>query len=286
MTISGFVLLIGLTHIKRHIGFANEKENVAATSELQIMSFNINLGKYLHDKNSIKKEKKQADFVASTNLKEMDIICAQECNLYPRKLFSNWLPDFNAFAEKNQLTTIYSKYPIINKGYIKLASNYEQCAWADIKTPENIIRVYSVHLYTNRVSKHADKILEQSGFEEEEAWSDIKYMFSSFSKGAKTRAEETAKIIAHIKKSPYPVVVCGDLNDTPESYTYNRMKDHLKDSFVEAAKGLGYSYAGSIPMLRIDYIMVDPKFTVFDHQVIHKKFSDHYPIISTIGIAK
>jgi len=89
----------------------------------------------------------------------------------------------------------------------------------------------------------------------------------------------------HYKKSPYPVILAGDFNDTPESYIYNQITRDFKDAFVESAGGLGYSYAGAIPMLRIDFTFIDPSFTALNHRVVHKKYSDHYPIISTIGIA-
>ena len=38
------------------------------------------------------------------------------------------------------------------------------------------------------------------------------------------RVSEALKIKKHINKSPYPVIVCGDFNDTPLSYTYSTLK--------------------------------------------------------------
>ena len=47
------------------------------------------------------------------------------------------------------------------------------------------------------------------------------------------RAEQADTIHAEIKCSPYPVLVCGDFNDTPASYTYHRVRKDLVDGSVE-----------------------------------------------------
>ena len=36
-----------------------------------------------------------------------------------------------------------------------------------------------------------------------------------------------------IDQSPYPVIVCGDLNDVPNSYAYNHIGRGLRNAFVE-----------------------------------------------------
>ena len=47
------------------------------------------------------------------------------------------------------------------------------------------------------------------------------------------RANESKKIKNHIKSSPFPVIVCGDLNDTPISFTYST-KDFSNPDFPKA----------------------------------------------------
>ena len=66
---------------------------------------------------------------------------------------------------------------------------------------------------------------------------------------------------------PYPIIVCGDFNDTPVSYTYNKIKGNLMDSFTISGVGIGDSYV-KIPMFRIDYIMYDKNSTVI---IIHNQ---------------
>jgi len=79
--------------------------------------------------------------------------------------------------------------------------------------------------------------------------------------------------------SKYPVIVCGDFNDTPVSYTYRKMKSGLKDAFVNIGAGTGNTYLGSFPSFRIDYIFHSQQFKTIDFERIEARLSDHYPII-------
>jgi endonuclease/exonuclease/phosphatase family metal-dependent hydrolase len=74
--------------------------------------------------------------------------------------------------------------------------------------------------------------------------------------------------------------VCGDFNDTPNSYVYRILSDRLQDSFKEKGLGIGTTFAGSIPLLRIDYILADMQFKINECKVIHNKWSDHYPVVT------
>ena len=81
-----------------------------------------------------------------------------------------------------------------------------------------------------------------------------------------------------------PILLAGDFNDTPVSNTYKRLSVNLIDTFSSAGRGVGTTYAGKIPLLRIDYIFADATFKVVDHQVIDSPVSDHYPIKSVIRL--
>jgi endonuclease/exonuclease/phosphatase family metal-dependent hydrolase len=81
--------------------------------------------------------------------------------------------------------------------------------------------------------------------------------------------------------------VCGDFNDTPNSYTYHQIAKNLNDAFQEAGSGIGTTYIGAIPFLRIDYILYSPEFfTPLFFRIIPKKLSDHFPISSALRYQK
>lgn len=82
------------------------------------------------------------------------------------------------------------------------------------------------------------------------------------------------------------MLICGDLNDLPGSYTYTKLKGNLKDAFAEKGFGLGRTYNQILPTLRIDYILYDPRLLQirgFSSPVL--SLSDHNPVIANFEIA-
>jgi endonuclease/exonuclease/phosphatase (EEP) superfamily protein YafD len=94
------------------------------------------------------------------------------------------------------------------------------------------------------------------------------------------RALQADQLARHIRESPYPVIVCGDFNDTPFSYTYYKVRNHLKDAFVESGSGFGSTYHDNFPPIRIDYIFYSPSMKSLLFRDDKKGGSDHFPVIS------
>jgi endonuclease/exonuclease/phosphatase family metal-dependent hydrolase len=76
--------------------------------------------------------------------------------------------------------------------------------------------------------------------------------------------------------------LCGDFNDTPNSYSYFTIRGKLRDAFLEKGFGFGRTYSGIAPTLRIDYIFASPSIEVLSFRRIKKVLSDHYPIIARL----
>jgi len=98
------------------------------------------------------------------------------------------------------------------------------------------------------------------------------------------RANQAESIAAHVHRSPYPVIVCGDFNDSPVSYTYRIMRHDLNDAFVESGSGFGNTYLGKFPSYRIDYILLNKKFNVFNYRTPKLNLSDHYPVLCRMSL--
>jgi len=92
------------------------------------------------------------------------------------------------------------------------------------------------------------------------------------------RAEQARKVVEHMEQSPYEVVVCGDFNDTPLSYTYNTFFSHFTDAFRNASSGIGVTYAGKVPAGRIDYIFHSRDLHSGDFEIQSEVHSDHRAI--------
>lgn len=74
------------------------------------------------------------------------------------------------------------------------------------------------------------------------------------------------------------IIICGDFNDTPISYAYNRMKKGLKDAYVSTAFGPGITYYEDFFLFRIDHIMYSDNIKAYQAGRDKVKYSDHYPL--------
>lgn len=85
-----------------------------------------------------------------------------------------------------------------------------------------------------------------------------------------------------LDESPYPLIVCGDFNASPASYTYRTIKGRLRDSFRDMGKGYGYSYRYLRKLYRIDYIFFSPgQFRATNYLSPELTYSDHKPVVVT-----
>ena len=75
------------------------------------------------------------------------------------------------------------------------------------------------------------------------------------------------------------MILTGDFNDTPISYTYNRLTKKLFDSFKDAGKGIGSTYRGPLLGLRIDFILHSESMKARSYITSEAGFSDHHPVI-------
>ena len=93
------------------------------------------------------------------------------------------------------------------------------------------------------------------------------------------RAEQADTIHAEIKCSPYPVLVCGDFNDTPASYTYHRVRKDLVDGFHDCGSGYQYTFRQLYKLWRIDYVFYSNEFSGLTYISPELFFSDHNMVI-------
>ena len=100
----------------------------------------------------------------------------------------------------------------------------------------------------------------------------------------KIRANQAKLIEKYITKTEKPIILCGDFNDTPASYTYRTLKSNLKDGFRTCGKGYGYTFRGLLHLLRIDYIFHSDNLQGIEYYSPSLKWSDHNPIIMKVEL--
>jgi len=156
---------------------------------------------------------------------------------------------------------------------------------SDLVIRNDTVRVYNIHLKS--VGFHNDeKHLLNNVVKKEYGRSDIRAVKSIIRQlvSASFDREQQVKILtSHIDQSPYPVVICGDFNDPPTSYSYQQVRGNRKDAFVESGSGRSATYdIGRIASLRIDFILYSDIFRAYSYESPRVQLSDHFPVMCHI----
>ncbi len=184
---------------------------------------------------------------------------------------------------------IFSKYPIVAKGYIPfhVYQTVNACIWADVVTPNDTVRFVNVHLQSNHLKGHEAPYFQGiPPTNDPEKRKGILRVFGKIRDAAWQRSEQAEKVRALLDTTPHPVILCGDFNDLPASFAHRRIRGEMHDTFAEKGNGTGNTYAGPFPSFRIDQIMADRHFEVGSHLVIKNRNSDHYPVVASLHPAK
>ena len=157
------------------------------------------------------------------------------------------------------------------------------CIFSDVIIDKDTIRVYNIHLASNWFDKSDLAFMENPKISKEAikqgVFGIVKRLKNSFQK----RAMQVEVIKQHMEKAPYKIIVCGDFNDTPNSFAYHKISEGLQDAFLNKGKGIGSTFLGKIPFLRIDYILHSSRFKTNTFDTHQQKLSDHKAIESSLG---
>ena len=291
-----FFLVFGLTELPNHLQFNLSSKSIAPPT--RILSLNVrNFDLYNWSEN-----KKTRDRIIKTIQRaKSDIICLQEFfnttdpkhdfntldTILQSKKKYNYHVEYTATVKETEHWGIatFTSYPIISKGRITFENKSNNiCIYTDVLIKNDTVRVYNMHLASVKFGQEDYSYLKKIGVKVEEDVTGLTNLVRKLRPAFLTRAEQALAVKKHMRESPYPIVLCGDFNDTPTSFTYSRLCEGLKDSFKAKGSGFGATYNGNLPFLRIDYVMADPEIRILKHEVIHTDISDHYPVIVNIEI--
>lgn len=185
------------------------------------------------------------------------------------------------YQPKGAGLAIFSRYPIDIGDSKFYANRVNGFFYVDLDTPAGALRVFNVHLQSNAITGLAGELVTDNDFQQKKIWNRIKRMFHRYSQAAVLRTQQVSDLAALIRKSPHAVLIGGDFNDVPSSYVYETIQDtQLQDAFLGAGRGLGVTYAGNLPGLRIDYLWTTGHLQATDFAVGRLPYSDHRPVIA------
>ena len=271
-------------------------------NSFRVMDWNVKYFNILEYKTHPEKKEEMIDLI---NKYQPDIACFQEMVGGDDDKAINYVGNFKRelqysnyyYSYDNNLNfdnghhfgiIIFSKFPIINKQTISpLPTAYNSIfQYVDVIVQSDTVRIFNIHLQSLSLSADNLKYIDNPIKNKDTVLSESRSIMSKLKNGFTKRWIQANRVKEEIDKSPYPVIVCGDLNDVPNSYAYCKIGDGLQNAFVEKGLGFGSTYSGISPTLRIDNIFVDKKFKIEQFTRIPKKLSDHFPIIADISIKK
>ncbi|MEO0060023.1 MAG: hypothetical protein RLZZ312_1670 [Bacteroidota bacterium] len=281
LLLSGFVLFIGFTFINKFYKFSSEK--VVSDKALSIMSYNVRLFNKFgwSEKETVPQE--ISEFV---KLQQPNILCIQEYTNGEKFDYSDY--NFKYILKKgNKIKTshaIFSKFEIVNTGEIIFPNSNNNAIFADLKIDNNLIRVYSIHLESIKITPDVADINHDLNVINQTKSNKI---FLMTSKAFGQQQLQSELVMKHKLECKYPVIICGDMNNSAFSYVYRNIKGDLQDAFVVAGSGFGKTYDFKYYPARIDYLFFDEQFKInsFENHTDIKD-SDHFPIISHFEILK
>jgi endonuclease/exonuclease/phosphatase family metal-dependent hydrolase len=182
----------------------------------------------------------------------------------------------------------FSKFPVINQQTISIAPHDYNSTfqYIDVVVSNDTIRIFNIHLQSLKFTANNLQYLDNPSINTDTALNESKSIVSKLKRGFIRRGLQAERIKEELIKSPYPIILCGDFNDVPNSYAYCKIGEGLQNAFVQKGTGFGRTFSGISPTLRIDNIFVDKKFAIDQFTRIPKKLSDHFPIIADINITK
>jgi len=303
--ISLIAILVGFNMLPKYfqMNFSRNK-SPKDTVTFTLVSYNVQSFRTFYHHGSQEYLDSLTDFLSQLN---PDVLCIQEfyndLELENRDITSRLQQQLNLKYKniQNRLTrwnryqfglAIFSSFPIINSGRI-LNSNYEDemnttnfAVFSDIIIDKDTFRLYNVHLESLRISEEEEFLQMIEDGKSEDFMKESGKLFSKLKNAFVFRANQIKPIREHMDQSPYPVIVCGDFNDTPASWAYKMMSEGLNDAFVQAGRGFGKTYNGKYPSFRIDYIFTAKNIKVHWFDNPHVNFSDHFPVYAVCSLNK
>lgn len=261
----------------------------------KLLSYNTyNMGKgHMEPDDRTEKNKRLIQYIANSGA---DIVCLQEAplGLCPDSLVSHWAYVDSICGKGGSQIVIFSRYPILRKQKIHYDTkgNLTGVFWLNKDGRELI--VINNHLQTMGFSmkerRDFGNMMHGERKEKEYIKSTSRTIVGKIFEASRIRAHQADSVAAFMRRHcSTPMIICGDFNDIPQSYTCHTISNpgkgvdgksmDINDCYRSTAFGPGYSYGHFGMRVRIDNILCTQQLTPYNCKVDNSiSSSDHYPL--------
>jgi endonuclease/exonuclease/phosphatase family metal-dependent hydrolase len=286
--LSFMAIAVGFGFFNRFIQWRGKSSDA---TDVKVMSYNVQY--FRGDGNNLDRKQNVEHIVSFLAEQNADIICLQESRLRRNDIFNlaKTVQDLKnikhyQFARSSNTfgSVTMTRYPIIDMGEIRFEHSRNITIYTDMQIGEDTVRVYNIHLQSYHIEPKDYAVLENVEIQEEKNRKVFRKVAIQMKDAFERRALQANEVRKHINDCKYKVIVCGDFNDTPTSYSYHTISGDLSDAFVDSGKGIGRTYAGELPSFRIDYILHSKTIKSYNFETLDFKFSDHLPIVCDLAM--
>ena len=291
--ISVVALLIAIPGIAKSFSFGSKAQ---AENSIRIMSYNVH--NFKHVDGETDKETFANQVMDMVREQSPDILCCQEFSGFKSGVTRpQCIEDFAKsvgfqyiyFNRKINYggNVIFSKYPLAkvteDSGFGK-ENTYGVMVSVDAGE-KGKFHVANVHLLSYNITDNEIDIITNSSERQEKLDTIGKTVLYKLKYAFEKRSDELKQVMEGMPPVGGPILICGDFNEPPLSYNYRQMQQAgFIDTFTKVGFGIKSTYAGKLPLLRIDYIWANDNVKPLDFERHKYKASDHYPIILDFAI--
>lgn len=177
---------------------------------------------------------------------------------------------------------ILSKYPFTEVRSPILAQdslNYFIKAW-DVEAPGGTLRVVSMHLSSLRFTTNDRRVIEAINVPSNRKGR-IRSVARKLDNGFITHSRQAQSLRDFLDDSPGDILVMGDMNDTPGSFSYRTIcGEDMRDAWADTGFGPIYTFHGHHLYVKIDHIFYRGDLKPLWCRRDKAGESDHYPLVA------
>ncbi len=301
LLLSFIPILLGWGQIQKTFAFNSTRVFVEKKSPGSIRVVSWNVARFIElRKNKNKGSDTRSKMMDLIREQHADILCFQEFQTsrdpryydniepiramgYPYYYFS-----FDEDGDQNYYSSIiFSKYPIIDTAKIRFPrpSLPEVLLRTDLLAGDDTISIYTTHLQSFQLGPVDYRRIDAIKSGQDSVISNSRNIFAKWKRGVVNRTLQAEITRDEKLKQNYSSILCADLNEIPNSYSYAQVRGKMQDAFLEKGSGIGRTFLGLSPTLRIDYIFADKRFEVRQFTRRKQEYSDHLMLVADLALS-